>query len=474
MYHHHMQTIDQFRKQISTSIGVLVASAFLFSTSAIPATAADPWPTTTSATEIASGLSVFTSDFEASGIDYVESYGYVSVGDDGDIAMLDGAGSVTSYDFFGGDIEDITTTHTSVDDNLVYIAHEGNNSIVQYNISTRSFTGNEWVLSDLPVSGGFGFEAIAYVPEELAPASWGAATDGGFFLAASQAEANIYIYTFDQSTSGTVNSIHTMPVSYTDVSALHFNMQTHLLYVVFDTDGRLKEYALDGTIVNSYYLPTGGSEEGVVVRPDCDAGIATILITNDATPNSISSYAGYPISCVDADADMILTADDCDDTDSGVGLTYAYFEDRDGDGLGNPSVSIDTCESVAPAGYTTDDSDTNDAIPNAGIEIKDDYIDNDGDGRIDEFNTLAENGAHPYYGNLPRKTPSFRHVQSVTLFMDTVAVRYLDNSAYLYTVFSSDARIGMTTVTYSPWLATVVVERLRTVKKMNVYTGVVY
>ena len=53
----------------------------------------------------------------------------------------------------------------------------------------------------------------------------------------------------------------------------------------------------------------------------------------------------------------VSNADDPEDC-----VTTTYYEDKDGDGLGNPDVSQDACEQ--PTGFVEDNTDTNDALKN--------------------------------------------------------------------------------------------------------------
>lgn len=54
----------------------------------------------------------------------------------------------------------------------------------------------------------------------------------------------------------------------------------------------------------------------------------------------------------------ILTITACNDDDAGFCTETTWYEDADEDGLGNPDVSLSSCEQ--PDGYVADNSDTND------------------------------------------------------------------------------------------------------------------
>ena len=55
----------------------------------------------------------------------------------------------------------------------------------------------------------------------------------------------------------------------------------------------------------------------------------------------------------------------CDDGDCETGLS-TWYEDADGDGLGNPAVSQISCEQ--PAGYVLDNTDTDDDVTSIGLD----------------------------------------------------------------------------------------------------------
>lgn len=158
-------------------------------------------------------------------------------------------------------------------------------------------------------------------------------------------------------------------------------------------------------------------------------------------------YVGY--LRIDNDQDgtlngdgIIETGNDCNDNDALVQSNQTYYVDQDGDGLGINTNPISVCSSDAPEGYTNNTDDTDDDIANNGIEIDDDGIDNDGDGDVDENNSLTDNGEHPGFGGVdPTDT------DAVTAAVDDVKarsngriqVRFADNSVFVYRIFSGSS-----------------------------------
>lgn len=399
---------------IKTKLAHVALTIALLAT-ATAANAASAWPANSTPTSnVAAGLTAYNNisiyptwkddGFEASGAAYLSGYGYITNGDDGDLAVLSTTGSVLHYWFPTGDLEDVAITNTTSTDNLIYLANEATTAIDQFNLSTGTKTGLTWPLSGLTTNSttGDGLEAMAYVPAAYAPAAWGTAQSGGFFLAASQAEARIYVYNINTSSSSTVTPVTSFAVTYTNVSALHYNATTQLLYVVFDSDDKIKEYSLTGAIMNSFMLPAAGSTEGVVVIPNCSTGKAQIGLTNDAVTSTLNVYDNYPITCpaapvttVDADSDGVISTLDCNDSDATISANRTYYRDADGDGLGLSSSTTSVCSLTAPTGYVSNSTDLNDTdYDNDGVSTVSDcndsnsaisanqtyYRDADGDG----------------------------------------------------------------------------------------------
>jgi hypothetical protein len=119
--------------------------------------------------------------------------------------------------------------------------------------------------------------------------------------------------------------------------------------------------------------PQGGASCSTGALGACAAGTVTCA----AGALGCQALASpQPESCNGVD-------DDCDGaTDEGV--TTAFYQDADGDGAGNASVSVQAC--VAPAGYGTDASDCNDASATVfpGAQESCNGADDDCDGATDE------------------------------------------------------------------------------------------
>ena len=115
-----------------------------------------------------------------------------------------------------------------------------------------------------------------------------------------------------------------------------------------------------------------------------------------------SEFTQLPGDCNDQDPDFRPTApevcdgldNDCDgridDRDPGVVPTSRtpFFRDRDEDGYGDPSAQADRCE--APAGFVDNALDCDDRNPEVNPDAKVeecDFIDNDCDGLLDDFDT---------------------------------------------------------------------------------------
>ncbi|MFA6027529.1 MAG: hypothetical protein WC752_01245 [Patescibacteria group bacterium] len=82
-------------------------------------------------------------------------------------------------------------------------------------------------------------------------------------------------------------------------------------------------------------------------------------------------YLGYIYFDADGDnvpgTDGLMDSTDCNDNDAAVSANQTYYYDYDGDGKGNPLNTTSLCSATAPAGYVTDNTDTNDDIATSTI-----------------------------------------------------------------------------------------------------------
>lgn len=375
--------------------------------------AASSWPAS-AGTDIGTvALAGVLPAFDASGAVYHAGLGkLVLVGDDGDIVTMKTDGSSLSSWKVSGDPEDITIADTS--SNIIYFSDENAGTVSAFDLSAGALTGAVWNVSSLITTATRqGIEAMTFVPNGYHP--YAASTSGGLFYVGSQYTGEIAVLDINTSASGTVSLVATIATGHTDLAGLNWNSDTRLLYATYDGHDLMAEFQADGTPGTEYSMPTGIDQEGITVLPDCLLGTADVYVADDGGPN-VWKHTGNPIA------------------------TETVYADLDGDGLGDPTNSGLVCVGGSRAGYVANANDTNDYIPNAGIEIARDGKDNDGDGVIDEYNTIASNGAHPYYSTLSAKDTSAYGTTIASLRMNrsqgTILVEFSDASIYEYAVWS--------------------------------------
>ena len=260
-----------------------------------PRVSAEAWPAGAAGTDIGAAIGSFNTGFEASGLTYHDSYGFLVVGDDGDVAILRDDGEVSAYQFIGGDFEAIAVK--AGNPTLAYIASENLNAILEIPLPSLALTGKSWPLQ-IPQSGGLGLEGLTYVPANFAPSSWGESCCGGFFVAGTQADSTLRVFDVNTTvvTESALGPIATIPSDYADVSGLHFSSDLAFLYVLHDAANRLSVMTLDGTKIAQYETPTQAAEEGIVVVPDCELETGFLALADDNGP-VVMRYDGYLPAC---------------------------------------------------------------------------------------------------------------------------------------------------------------------------------
>ena len=152
----------------------------------------------------------------------------------------------------------------------------------------------------------------------------------------------------------------------------------------FWADGDGDGYGDASDSVDACEAPSGYTDDAT----DCDDGDAAVHPAATETCNG-----------VDDDCDGLT-----DDDDGGVVGTTTWYRDGDGDGYGDSSRSVDSCD--APSGYVADATDCDDADAGSypGGRETCDGADNDCDGTVDEddavdASTWYADGDSDGYGN---------------------------------------------------------------------------
>jgi hypothetical protein len=264
-----------------SSVAIVLAEAMiLLAATAHDAAAVDPWPGN-SGTEIGGmdggGL---PSGYEPSGAVWHPGLAQLLiVGDDGDVTKMDLDGSNQVAWSPGGDLEAITITGPFA--NLAYLGRERPDAILEFDLQTGLLSGNSWDLTPwMTSSSNKGLEALTYVD--------------GLFYAGLQETGTIYV--FELLAGGAVDFITTIPSpdGRTDLSGLHYDDVTQILFAIYDTSNEILEMTSDGTLLRAYVLP-GDHQEGVALTRDCGSGVAKVFISEDS--GDVWHYADYPLGC---------------------------------------------------------------------------------------------------------------------------------------------------------------------------------
>ncbi len=498
---------------------IIVLSLFINSFSFL-SFAVEPWPADSLGTFMSSSLQSVFPGAEGSGLVFHHRLQkFVFASDNGSICIFDLDGSnANCITPVGRDLEGVTIVDENKD--YVYLASEYPYQVFEFDIVKRQYTGKSWSIPGISGATNMGIEGITFVPNQMQ--DFANSTSGGLFYLSHQETGKVLVYDLNLSASGTASKIaeFTPVAGRNDLSDLYFDWDSQTLYGIYDASNRLVEMDANGVVLHDFTAPSS-DQEGIALITDCAAGKATVYIAEDSGPN-VYAYENYPVVCenydqdqdgvpatsdcndndasvsvpiiyfVDADLDgygsttgqsicsftapsgYVLLANDCNDADASVYNQVQYYQDTDGDGLGNPLVAALFCSNTAPAGYVNNASDSDDTVAQARIEIADNAKDDDGDGIVDEYNTVAENGYHPYAKTNPGSGSSFR--TKVKSFMGisngNILVRYMDNAVYRYNIFAIST--SKLTKVSSPWnvgYLKVTNPLTGRVRYINAYTG---
>ncbi len=134
----------------------------------------------------------------------------------------------------------------------------------------------------------------------------------------------------------------------------------------------------DEGVTNTYYADTDGDGFGdpAVTTQACSLPMGYVTDNTDCDDGNMNVNPGATEVCNGVD-------DDCD-TQTDEGVTNTYYADADGDGFGDPAVTIQACS--LPMGYVTDNTDCDDGNMNVnpGATEVCNGVDDDCDTQTDE------------------------------------------------------------------------------------------
>ncbi len=440
-------------------LSVFLVSALLTTLLAPMALAVSSWPAETGV-EIGAGVRTLSSAIEPSGLVWHSGRNQLmGVGDEGQVFAMNADGSNVTMWQVGGDLEDVTVADPT--SSYVYLGDE-DGRIVKYNLSTSTISQTWSTTAYVPELNGLGMEGLAYA--------------NGYFYGGYQYNGKIYIFDLSGTTLQKVGELAGLSGSgYTDISGLTY--KDGYLYALYS--GTMAVLSLDGTVKAIYSVP-GTDQEGIAIGVDSNGdGDANIFTAEDST-GKIYSYDNFPIygwvapapvvTDPDSDSDGYKASVDCNDVDATVHVVATFYVDADQDGNGS-TTTASLCAATAPVGYSTNSTDKYDTIPNAGVEVSNDKIDNDGDGKVDEYNTVAWNGYHPYFSTLDAATSSKGKIIGYWgLKNGEVGIRYADWSVYRYQPFATKTN-SVTKLTAISGTAYFTVTLGSSTVKINGYTG---
>jgi hypothetical protein len=146
-----------------------------------------------------------------------------------------------------------------------------------------------------------------------------------------------------------------------------------------DCDGNADNNDASATGTSTFYANADGdgyaSMTSTMMLCDATTAYPSATMGTDCNDASASIYPGATETCDGVDQDCDGTADD--------GALQTYYQDSDGDGFGNASVSTTAPCVSAPVGYRLDRTDCNDTSVNIqpyAYDMPSDAIDSDCDG----------------------------------------------------------------------------------------------
>ncbi len=196
------------------------------------------------------------------------------------------------------------------------------------------------------------------------------------------------------------------PVSYSNVDINENSFTVTAAAIIFENG--LNIISVNATC--NWY----GTVDGAVIATKISGAVTYQPWLVNGTDNSPATGFQPSATCngtiADNDGDGVNNADDCEPLNPAV-TAPLWYQDSDGDGFGNPGVSVQTCNQ--PVGYVAVNTDCNDNPANGGASVYPGATEICGNGIDENCDGIVDNGTVPVANAGPDKTVFFAGVGNV-------------------------------------------------------------
>jgi Ca2+-binding RTX toxin-like protein len=266
---------------------------------------------------------------------------FYMVSDNGKFIAFTSDGNIDVTDSVVGDLEAVTMSDEN--SNKIYIGVERNyagqrdNAIIEYDLQ-NGLTGKRWSLNNWMnnTNNNLGLEALTFVPN--IHSAFGVSSSGGYFYAGLQQTGDIYVFDINTSHEEDVTYIAKLSTGISDISGMHFSLNSGTLYAIFDTHNVLIAMNSDGNEKQQLILP-GSNQEGLAVRDNCGGGAEVVVAEDHASDPAVRKYGYTPDVCGDEEMED-AAGDDESESASPPGLAEGLVVAQGaGDGVASVSWS---------------------------------------------------------------------------------------------------------------------------------------
>jgi hypothetical protein len=203
----------------------------------------------------------------------------VVVSDDGRVALVQMDGGVRQTFLVGGDLEAVAIPDGNLP--VAYLGVEHPDTVIELDLITGVPTGQSWDLTPwMQSANSRGLESLTVVQ--------------GLVYAGLQETGEIFVFDLQAGSAVQFMGIIPPPGGRDELSGLHYEASTDILYAIYDPDDLVLELTPSGVALRAYFLP-GSFQEGVTLVPGCPGPMATFVVAEDN--GDLKTYSTYPAPC---------------------------------------------------------------------------------------------------------------------------------------------------------------------------------